>query len=91
MLALDPGFQAGIKCAISDPKGQVVRLETVEFLGNKRDTGVYQLRELLAAVKGMAGDGKVIVALGNGHGSQECRALVQEAASALTFFLIFSS
>lgn len=88
ILAMDPGFAAGIKCAILDTDGGVVRLETVQFLGsNQQRQGVTKVKELLALVCSMthtSRDIPVMVALGNGHGSQECRALVQEAATACT-------
>lgn len=81
ILAVDPGFQAGIKCAILDPDGAVERLETVLFLGNKHAQGVEKIRKLILSVHSLTCS-PVIVALGNGHGSQECRSLVEEAAAA---------
>ncbi len=36
VLSLHPGFQAGIKCAILDPSGKVVKLGTIKFLGNQQ-------------------------------------------------------
>ena len=90
VLALDPGFQAGIKCAVLRPDGSVVQLETVRFVGtNQRESGIAALEGLLATVCQNRVPAKidndddqpvVVVALGNGHGSQEARALVQEAA-----------
>jgi uncharacterized protein len=89
LLALDPGFQAGIKCAILDPNGAVLQLDTVKFLGNaNKEKGMQVLGKLLTQVPTAKKDGdddgnndKVVVALGNGHGSQECRALIQEVSS----------
>jgi uncharacterized protein len=85
LLALDPGFQAGIKCAILDPNGAVLQLDTVKSLGNAKEHGMQVLGKLLLTqVKKEEEDGnnsKVVVALGNGHGSQECRALIQEVSS----------
>jgi uncharacterized protein len=84
LLALDPGYQAGIKCAILDFQGVPQHLDTVHFLGPRRQAGVDKLIQLL---KEASGDGsnngsKVLVAMGNGHGSQDCRMLLQEAATA---------
>ena len=81
VLSLDPGYQAGIKCAVLDPNGKVLRLETVQYLGSRRKNGMKQLRELLKSVQDMTETKEnVIVALGNGHGSQEGRALIEEVA-----------
>ena len=84
VLAIDPGFQAGIKCAILDPNGAVVELETIKFLGNLRDNGVRSLADMLSLTLGMEKKTRndvntVLVALGNGHGSQEARQLLEEA------------
>jgi len=79
VLALDPGFQAGIKCVVLDADGKVIKLETIQHLGNHRERGVQLLSELLTFVQGL-GTEKVVVALGNGHGSQEARALIEQAS-----------
>eukprot|EP00980_Cylindrotheca_fusiformis_P012959 scaffold3236_cov66-Cylindrotheca_fusiformis.AAC.25 len=82
VLALDPGFQAGIKCAVLEASGKVDRLETVQHLGNRREEGVRKLMELLTMTHEKQHDksSPVLVALGNGHGSQDCRKLLQEAS-----------
>ena len=33
LLALDPGFKAGIKCAILTNEGKTLSLDTVKFVG----------------------------------------------------------
>lgn len=82
VLALDPGFKAGNKCAILDPNGNVVRLETISYLGSQRENGMKRLGELLQNVKRMMNnDEQVVVALGNGSGSQEGRALLEEVSN----------
>jgi len=84
LLALDPGFQAGIKCAILDASGEVIKLGTVQFLGKHKDRAVSKLQDLLQTTQSMdpsADNTKVLVALGNGHGTNECRQLIQEAAA----------
>mmetsp|Transcript_54937 Transcript_54937/g.133421 ORF Transcript_54937/g.133421 Transcript_54937/m.133421 type:complete len:901 (-) Transcript_54937:23-2725(-) len=83
VLSLDPGFKAGIKCAVLEDDGKVSSLDTVKFLGNQRGDGVQKLIHLLETTKMLQGnkDAKVLVALGNGHGSQDCRKLVQEASA----------
>ncbi|CAJ1946464.1 unnamed protein product [Cylindrotheca closterium] len=84
LLALDPGYQAGIKCAVLDASGQVIKLDTVQFLGKHKDRAVSKLQDLLRATHDLdpsAGDSLTLVALGNGHGTNECRQLIQEAAS----------
>jgi uncharacterized protein len=81
VLSLDPGFQAGIKCAILDPSGKVVELGTIKFLGNQqREDSIRRLGTLLSAAQHLGNAPKVLVALGNGHGSQDCRMLIQEAS-----------
>ena len=80
ILSLDPGYQAGIKCAVLDPNGVVVQLDTLKFLGNRREDAIRSLNGLLSTTQSMGGS-PVLVALGNGHGSQEARLLVQEASS----------
>ena len=120
LLALDPGYRAGIKCAIIGKNGSVIKLDTVFFLNEKkvekvdeggnvmmaRDDCVNDLCELLVKTStqpkrtiiheeivetGVNGDKEkmkkrntdviVPVALGNGHGSQNCRMLIQEASN----------
>jgi uncharacterized protein len=90
ILAMDPGFQAGIKCAVLDPMGKVVSLETVQYLGNnKSERAVEQLAGMLSSIRQQqqssgstsSTDEKVVVALGNGKGTREARALVEQAAA----------
>ncbi|KAL3926533.1 MAG: hypothetical protein SGBAC_013439, partial [Bacillariaceae sp.] len=72
LLALDPGYQAGIKCAVLDASGKVERLATVQFLGKHKDRAVSQLQDLLQTTRAIDPSGssaKVLVALGNGHGT----------------------
>jgi uncharacterized protein len=94
VLALDPGFQAGIKCALLDADGQLLdkdATETVKFL-NDKEKGIENLIRLLekmtryqatnADTKASTQENtKITVVLGNGHGSQETRDLVQEAST----------
>jgi protein Tex len=90
ILALDPGFQAGIKACLLNSQGQLLledesaALVTVKFLQN-REKGVQALISLLqilcsAQEEGAPKTSPVLVALGNGHGSQEARELVREAS-----------
>jgi protein Tex len=96
ILALDPGFQAGIKACLLNSQGQLLfddenaSLVTVKFLQN-RENGVQALISLLQILFSAQEEGApkttkrgnspvVIVALGNGHGSQEARELVREAS-----------
>jgi uncharacterized protein len=85
VLGLDPGFRAGIKTALLDSNGQLVSpLTSVKFIPN-RETGKYQLVELLKALQEHQGSTttnqhKLVVALGNGHGTQEARKLVVDAS-----------
>ena len=85
LLALDPGFQAGIKCAIlSTEGGKVMSLDTIKFLGSAQETGRKKLLSLLDQVKTTTASGKkskVLAVLGNGHGTREARSLLQEVAS----------
>ena len=81
-LALDPGFQAGIKCAVLTSCGDVISLDTIKFLGNAKDEGKSRLALLLGQVlKQSDCDKNVLVVLGNGHGTREARSLLQEAAT----------
>lgn len=81
LLALDPGFKAGIKCAVLSVDGKVMLLDTVKFIGNEREAGKTKLISMLEKVEKDSSNGKVLVALGNGHGTREARSLLQEAAS----------
>eukprot|EP00536_Pseudo-nitzschia_multiseries_P003127 jgi/Psemu1/284210/fgenesh1_pg.44_\ len=82
LLALDPGFQAGIKCAILDADGSVKKLDTVRFLGSLRPTALDRLRCLLQEAQALAKSTQTVtIALGNGHGSSECRTLIQDASA----------
>jgi uncharacterized protein len=92
ILALDPGFAAGIKCSLLDSDGNVIKLDTVQFVGNqsRKQSGINKLEQLLIEMKQHMvsslkdhddhDDITVIVALGNGHGSMDCRLLIQEAS-----------
>lgn len=92
VLALDPGFAAGCKCAILSRNGDVVTLDTVQFVGSssRRQEGVKALERLIQATQMVVLEqggadssttGSIVVALGNGHGSQEGRSLVEEASA----------
>jgi uncharacterized protein len=84
-LALDPGHRAGIKIAILDANGQLVpnekALTTVHFTESGEKARL-ELEELLKVTQEQqASDaGRVAVALGNGHGTQEARKLVLAAS-----------
>lgn len=80
ILVLDPGFQAGIKCAILKSNGAVERLETIKYMGNSRTSGKKQLMKLLRGVNSLTGDDDVCVILGNGHGTREVRELVLDSS-----------
>ena len=83
LLAVDPGFQAGIKCAILSNNGEVISFSTVKFLGNSKENGKKMFISLLKDVRGKSGTkcNDVLVVLGNGHGTREARSLIQEAAA----------
>lgn len=82
LLALDPGFQAGIKCAVLTGAGAVVSLDTIKFLGTAKDEGKKTLISLLKMVKDMSNEcDSVLVVLGNGHGTREAKFLLQEASA----------
>jgi uncharacterized protein len=82
LLALDPGFRAGIKSAILDASGNVAKLKTIKYLGNNRRQAVDSLVDLLTQTRMKTAKARqsVLVALGNGHGSQDCRRLIYEAS-----------
>jgi len=80
ILALDPGFAAGIKCCILSDKGDVISLDTVKFLGNAKDAGKKKIISMLRSVNELSDNPKVPVVLGNGHGTRETRQLLNEAA-----------
>ena len=81
LLALDPGFQAGIKCAILSSSGDVQQWDTVSFMGGARNGGKEKLKQLLDRTQKLSGgDANVCVVLGNGHGTREARELLNEAA-----------
>lgn len=86
VLALDPGFQAGIKCALVDGRtGAVEKFETLPFLSNQRSKGIQKLSHLLDQVAASNERAEpVTIALGNGHGSQAARALLLEAKAEST-------
>ena len=90
VLALDPGFQAGIKCAVLDSNGQLLydgALDTIKFLRD-REKAVQKMAGLLEIIQDhpqnrvikRSQEKVVTVALGNGHGSQEARDLIREAS-----------
>ena len=92
ILVLDPGFQAGIKCAILDSTGQVVvekktksALGTVKFLGSAvcSEKGRRDLGDILRWTKSRMDNDEeeVCVVIGNGHGFREARELVTEVAA----------
>ena len=84
LLSMDPGFNAGIKCAVLTNEGKVVSLDTVKFLGTaNKESGKKMLVSLLETVKKMSGNSSnvVLVALGNGHGTREARSLLQETTA----------
>eukprot|EP00986_Skeletonema_menzelii_P001093 scaffold293_cov148-Skeletonema_menzelii.AAC.5 len=88
LLALDPGFKAGIKAAILSNEGKTLLLETVTYMGNtsEREEGKRQLLSLLERVQqicnGSSGDkNNICVVLGNGHGTREARQLLHDVTS----------
>lgn len=82
VLALDPGFQAGIKCAILTTSGDVISFDTVKFLGNAKDGGKKKIISLLKKVQLKSDSSRdVLVIVGNGHGTREAKSLLQEAAA----------
>jgi uncharacterized protein len=91
VLALDPGFAAGIKCALLNPEGGVLRLDTVKFLGSEttRQAAVSKIEGMLRELQSKMSLSKlsdqdtaeIPIALGNGHGSGDSRELVREASS----------
>ena len=63
----------------------VKRLLTIPFLGSRRDGALESLVRVLDEMKELQtqsskSDHNVIIALGNGHGTQECRTLIQESS-----------
>ena len=95
LLSLDPGFKAGIKCAILNKNRcpEVHTLKTIKYIGHSsmRSIALKELGSLIQLTqqlmskenKGMTDTNnstKVLVALGNGHGTHETRALIEEAA-----------
>eukprot|EP00977_Amphora_coffeiformis_P003839 scaffold766_cov179-Amphora_coffeaeformis.AAC.22 len=86
LLSLDPGFRAGIKCALLESDGTVhggdAGLSTVNFIPNK-ENGKAQLITLLQKLKELdSSSSSSLVIVGNGHGTQEAQTLVREAAEA---------
>eukprot|EP00571_Detonula_confervacea_P008295 CAMPEP_0172323128 /NCGR_PEP_ID=MMETSP1058-20130122/47928_1 /TAXON_ID=83371 /ORGANISM="Detonula confervacea, Strain CCMP 353" /LENGTH=785 /DNA_ID=CAMNT_0013039055 /DNA_START=85 /DNA_END=2442 /DNA_ORIENTATION=+ len=80
ILALDPGFNAGIKCSVLSDTGEVISLDTVKFLGNARDAGKKKIMSLLKSVNDVSDNPLIPIVLGNGHGTRETRELLKEAA-----------
>jgi uncharacterized protein len=96
VLALDPGFAAGIKCALLDSEGSVLKLDTVKFLGSEKTkkAAIAKLEGMLREMQsklppsslGKSDDRggnmeQVTIALGNGHGSADSRELILEAST----------
>ncbi len=86
LLAMDPGFAAGIKCALLDSDGGVLRLDTVRFLGSEktRKAAVAKLEGMLQEIQSFGnslGVKEVTIALGNGHGSKDSRELILAAST----------
>ena len=80
LLALDPGFKAGIKCALLHADGRVEDLVTVQFMPHKK-RGLEQVQNLLQKLKEMGDTNHPLcVVVGNGHGTQEAQQLVHQAA-----------
>jgi uncharacterized protein len=88
VLALDPGFAAGIKCALLSGNGQVIShpkaLSTVPFVGKEESKGISRLQELLKIMQDVdeTKETPVVVAVGNGHGTHQAVKLVTEASNA---------
>jgi len=88
LLAMDPGFAAGIKCALLDSEGSVLRLDTIRFLGSDKTktSAIAKLEEILQELQSLMETSdksapEVTIALGNGHGSGDSRQLIQEASA----------
>ena len=94
VIAVDPGFKAGIKVALLCPNGNLIEdekssLSTIQFIGNHRERARDDFIRLLRIVhekqlkhmpESESAVRKVTVALGNGHGTQEARQLLSEAS-----------
>jgi len=87
ILAVDPGFRAGIKCALLTRNGELLKhyqaLSTVGFVDSK-EAGRNQFEDLLTTARAHEDSKRdfVLVALGNGHGTQEARELLKSASAA---------
>lgn len=96
ILAMDPGHRAGTKVALLNPRGEPLNdpraLSTVHFLDGKKEEAVSHLVELLKRIKqdrdkccdssfSSSSNEPIVVALGNGHGSDDSRALIEKASS----------
>jgi len=87
VLALDPGYKAGIKIAVLGANGEVKDkkdcLKTINFTKN-RAVAKEELAKLLKLIvqqqQNKSQTSKVAVALGNGHGTNEARQLLREAS-----------
>lgn len=87
IFAMDPGHKAGCKIALLDSRGNLLpnkrALHAVRYMQN-RDLAIHELRELIQVISDAARleskSGSFIVALGNGHGSDDCRALIEEVS-----------
>ena len=85
LLSLDPGFRAGIKCALLSADGSVQGgdegFSTVGFVPNK-EKGRRDLIDLLQKLRRMDSSSEaVLVIVGNGHGTQEAQQLLREAST----------
>jgi len=83
VLALDPGFAAGIKCATLSSSGQVQRLFSLHPLRD-RSKARMDLADEIRSVTESSSTGREVplVIVGDGHGSQEARELLGEAIAA---------
>jgi len=87
VFAMDPGHKAGCKIALLDSNGCLLQkkraLHTVRYMEN-RDVAIRELGELIQiirdAAKSTSKSGSFVVALGNGHGSDDCQALIEEVS-----------
>ena len=99
VLALDPGLGAGIKCALLQPDGSLMKhqhaFQTLRFLDVRRQA-TEQLSNLLSVLQNESQNderlsspassstaSKLVVALGNGHGTNEARTLLREVTNTM--------
>ena len=79
VIALDPGFTHGTKVAIVKISDGTV-LNTLTLNMNRSETAVTVLRSVIWRDKDMCNS--VVIAVGNGHGSQNAVQIVKEAIGA---------